>query len=118
MVVRREATSLEYRKPRMVPGKKNLDQPLADPFLCQQGVSLRPRRGPGGGSRQPLRTDVNLEGVAMRVVVLWFAGEAPRGPARLGSIEPIRQLAVPGALAPLAALLRDPDGAIARGAAR
>jgi len=54
----------------------------------------------------------------MRVVVLWFAGEAPRGPARLGSIEPIRQLAVPGALAPLAALLRDPDGAIARGAAR
>jgi hypothetical protein len=36
MIVRTDAVALKYGKARMTPRKKDVNQPLADLFLCQQ----------------------------------------------------------------------------------
>jgi len=78
MIVRQDAVALKYRKAGVPPGEKDIDQPLADLFLCQQGLEELVAEqqhnqggiGPGNrekgavGQKQPIRHDA----VKMRVI--------------------------------------------------
>jgi hypothetical protein len=82
MIVRRNAVALKYGKARMTPGKKDVNQPLADLFLCQQRLQELvaeqehdlDRIGPGKREEGAVRQNQSISNqtVKMGVIPGWI----------------------------------------------